>query len=486
MKKKVVVIGGGFGGLSAACYLARDGYDVTVLEKNMQVGGRAMVMKDGDFTFDLGPSWYMMPDVFEDFFADFGKKPSNYFDLVKLEPSYKIFFGNESFDVNTAPKVYDLFEKLEPGSSEKLKSLLSKTKYEYESVRKNLLEKSLSKPTEAIDRTALQMITRPELVGSYHRRVSRYFKDVRLQKILEFMVVFMGGSPKNIPALYSLLTHVDMGLGIWYPMGGMNKLVEAYVLLAKELGVKIHTDAEVIEIENQDSLASKVHTKSAIFEADIVVANADYHHVETVLLSEKKPHKKWHKMTMSPSGLLIYLGLDTKVPALQHHNLFFDVDWDAHFAEVFDEKVWSEEPLFYVGVPSVTDPAVAPKGKENIFVLAPMASGIEVNEKQQLKTVDKIIERLSKHTGIAIADHIEVKHVKSHQYFLDTFNAYKGNAFGPAHTLNQSAIFRPNMRSKQVKNVYYVGQYTNPGTGVPLVTISGKVVAGVIQKDMKK
>ncbi len=481
--KKVVIIGGGFGGLSAACYLARDGYDVTLLEKNDHVGGRGMVMKDKGYTFDLGPSWYMMPDVFEDFFADFGKKTSEYFELVKLDPSYKVFFANEQYDVHDAPEVFTLFEALEKGSSEKLKLFLKQTKEEYDTVRKNLLELAMTNPTDALNSSAIKMLSRPELVGSYHRRVKRYVKDERLQKILEFMVVFMGGSPKNIPALYSLLAYVDMGLGIWYPMGGMSRLAAAYEKLALELGVAIHTNREVVGITRKNGRANIVETVDEAFDADIVVANADYQHVETKLLGIES--KKWDKMTMSPSGLLIYLGINKKIPFLRHHNLFFDVDWDAHFGEVFDQKVWSEEPLFYIGAPSVTDPSVAPKGKENIFILAPMASGIKVDKEQETRTVNKILERISKHTGVDIDKHTDVKHVRSHQYFIETFNAFKGNAFGPAHTLKQSAIFRPKMQSKHVQNLYFVGQFTNPGTGVPLVTISGKVVATLINKREK-
>ena len=484
MSKTAIVIGGGFGGLSAACYLARDGYQVTLLEKNDQVGGRGMVMQEKGFTFDLGPSWYMMPDVFEDFFADFGKKPSNYFELTKLDPSYKVFFDAESYDVFDAPRVYELFEQIEPGSSEKLKKMLDKTGNEYEKVRKDLLEIPMTELKQAMHPSSVSMLTNPELVGTYHRRIKKYFKDSRLQQILEFMVVFMGGSPKNIPALYSLLAYVDMGLGIYYPMGGMNQLVEAFKKLAEELGVTIKTNSPVNTITTNNGVVDGVVAKGKHYGADLVVANADYHHVETTLLDQKYASvKNWQKKVTSPSALLIYLGVDTKVEKLRHHNLFFDVDWDHHFSEVFKKKKWSKDPLFYVGAPSVTDDSVAPKGHENIFVLAPMASGLKPTTKQLYKTADDIVARLSRHTGVDLPRHTVVRHVRAHEYFEESFNAYQGNAFGLAHTLRQSAIFRPPMKSKKLPNLYFVGQYTNPGTGVPLVTISGKTVAALIQKE---
>ena len=275
-----------------------------------------------------------------------------------------------------------------------------------------------------------------------------------------------------------------MGLGIWYPMGGMNKLADSFRQLAEELGVTIITNSPVTSIVTEVNKTIGVKTTEDEYLADIVIANADYHHVETELLPKAfKPSKNWDKQTMSPSGLLIYLGIDTKLDKLQHHNMFFDVDWDAHFAEVFGDKKWSKEPLFYVGAPSVTDDSVAPKGHENVFVLAPMASGVDARQEQIDETVDLVIKRLSRHTGVDLAKHIKVKHVRAHDYFKQMFNAHQGNAFGPAHTLRQSAIFRTKMQHKQIKNLYFVGQYTNPGTGVPLVTLSGKTVASLIQKE---
>lgn len=482
MSKQVVIIGGGYGGLSAASYLARDGYKVTLLEKNDHVGGRGMVMHDQGFTFDMGPSWYMMPDVFEEFFSDFGKKVSDYYDLVQLNPSYKVFFDNESFNVHAAPKVFDLFEQLEPGSSKMLKKLLTLTKEEYLLVRCQLLQQPMTKLSHTLRPGLAKFVGRPEALGSYHSRIKRYVKDERLQKILEFMVVFLGGSPQNIPALYTLLAYVDMGLGIHYPMGGMHTIAKAYESLAKEQGADIQTNVAVKSIQPAGKHGYKVHTKNGTYSAEIVVANADYHHVQTKLLGDTSVAKKWDKTVMSPSALLLYIGVNKKIPNLRHHNLFFDVDWDNHFNQVFKDKVWSNEPLFYVGAPSRTDSSVAPKGHENIFVLAPMASGLNPTKSQIDKTTHDVLARLSKHAGVDIPKHTVVMHTRSHDYFAKTFNAFQGTAFGPAHTLKQSTIFRSKMYDKRNPHLYYVGQYTNPGTGVPLVTISGKAVAELIRK----
>jgi phytoene desaturase len=479
--KKVIVIGSGYGGLSAACYLARDGYDVTVVEKNSSVGGRGMVSKVSGFTFDMGPSWYMMPDVFDEFFADFGKKTSDYFELVKLDPSYKIFTPGDAYDVFDAPRVYELFERLEPGSSLQLKKLLSKTKKEYDSVRRDLLARPMDKYSDLLSATTLKMLADPAVFGSYHSRIKKYIHHPDLQKILEFMVVFMGGSPTNIPALYTLLTHVDMGLGIWYPIGGMGQLAGAVHKLAKTLGVKFLFDSPVEKILYESRKANGVVIAGKKLECDIVVANADMHHVENSLLG-KDTQSTWQKKTLSPSGLLIYLGVNKKLEGLRHHNMFFDVDWDEHFEQVFEQKTWSEKPMFYVGCPSVTDSTVAPKNSENLFILAPMANGDQPSAEVLQRTADSLIARIEDKIGQKFVGNIVYKDVQAHDYFKDTFNAYKGNAFGLAHTISQSAVFRPKMRNTDIKNLFYVGQYTNPGTGVPIVAIGGKVVASYIAK----
>jgi phytoene desaturase len=485
VSKKVIVIGAGFGGLSAAAYLGQSGYDVTILEKNPSAGGRAMVKKVKGYTFDLGPSWYLMPDVFEEFFSDFGKKPTDFYNLVDLNPSYKVFDQKDTFEVRTAPDVFHLFEDLEPGSTKEIKKLLTKTQKEYETVRKKLLITPQKSITEVVKNPeSLKFLLNPELTRSYHSRVSKYTNSPEIQRILEFMTVFMGGSPDNIPAMYSLLAHVDLGMGVKYPVGGMGKLVEAFVDVAKKQGVKIIYNSEVESINSTKNKVSNVETSNGkLFEADIVIANADYHFVETNMLdakTQKYPEEYWDKKILSPSGLLIYLGVNKIIPNLLHHNLFFDADWDKHFDEVFNKQVWSEEPLLYVCVPSKTDNTVAPEGKENMFILAPMANGDQPPREVIDKTVDSIIQRIEKKIGTKFSSDIEFKDIRAQDYFKNTFNAYRGNAFGLAHTFMQSGPLRPKMQSTKLKGLYYVGQYTNPGTGVPLVTLSGKAVSKLI------
>jgi phytoene desaturase len=486
---KVVVIGAGFGGLSAACHLAKAGFKVTVVEKNSTPGGRAMVKRTQGFTFDLGPSWYMMPDVFEEFFADFGKRPKDFFDLKRLDPSYKIFNEKSTYEVPSVPEIYALFERIEPGSSAALKELLKKTKKEYEQIRAEILDRPQLSVLENINRSTLSLIKDPELLGSYHSRIKKYVKDPDLQKILEFMVVFMGGSPSNIPALYTLLTYVDMGQGIFYPMGGMGKLVEAYYKIARSLGVEIKLNHDVTRILSEKGVIRGVETEAGIIDADIVVNNGDYAYVETNLIDERYqtyPESYWKKRTLSPSGLLGYIGVKKKLPNLQHHNLFFDSDWDKHFDEVFSSRKWSKDPMFYLCAPSKTDPSVAPRGMENLFILAPVANGNQPDQKVLERAIDDIIIRIEQKIGTSFANDIVVRDVRAHNYFKSTFHATRGNAFGLAHTLRQSAHLRPKMKSPSIEGLYHVGQFTSPGTGVPIVTLSGKVVSNLIRNQWQK
>lgn len=486
-KKKIVIVGAGFGGLSAAAYLARDGYDVTVLEKNDQPGGRAMVMQKKGYTFDLGPSWYMMPDVFDDFFADFGKKTADYYDLKQLNPSYRVYTATDNHDVRSRKDGgLQLFDDLEPGSADRLQDLLKKTNKEYDTIRAHLLERDYTSVSDLVNSKALSF-AKPELMCSYHSRIKKTVNNEDLQKILEFMVVFMGGSPQNIPAVYSLLAHVDFNLGIWYPVGGFGAVVRAFEQLCKELGVKFRYNAEVTRIQSIDGRARAVYVGKERVAADGVLVNADYHYAETKLLSiqaRSYSERYWNKKTVSPSGLLIFLGVKKKLPGLLHHTMFFDADWHSHFKQVFKTHTWVTRPLFYVCAPSKTDTTIAPKGKENIFILIPTASGLRVDAAHRDELVSSVIARMEARIGTKFSEDIEVKEVRDIEYFEETFNAYKGNSFGLAHTLNQTALLRPRMQSRKVKNLFFVGQYTNPGTGVPIVVLSGKVVSNLIQEKL--
>lgn len=490
MAKKVVVIGSGFSGLSAASNLAQKGYDVTILEKNDAPGGRARKFEAEGFLFDMGPSWYWMPDVFEQYFARFGKKPSDYYELKRLDPSYSIFFGKN--DVMEAPAdmaaLEAMFERYEPGSSKNLRKFLAEARYKYEVGMREFVHKPGHSILEFADLRVLASLFRLQMFTSMAAHVRKLFKNEQLIQLLEFPVLFLGATPENTPALYSLMNYADMALGTWYPMGGMHKIIEGMVSLAEELGVKILLNQEVKHIYVPNGHASRVVTQDAEYHADIVVGGADYHHVEQHLLQpEHRTYTKryWDKRTMAPSSLLFYLGIDKKLEGLRHHNLFFDADFRKHAVEIYDEPKWPAEPLFYVCAPSVTDPAVAPEGKENLFILIPLAPGLEDSEEQREKYFNIVMNRLENLTGQDIRNHIIYKRSFAHQDFEKDYHAYKGNAYGLANTLLQTAFLKPKMKSKKVSNLYYTGQLTTPGPGVPPSLISGQVVANEIFKVLK-
>lgn len=484
-QKHIVIIGAGFAGMSAAAHLAKAGYKVTVVERTDQPGGRARVVHDGNYTFELGPSWYMMPDVFEEWFATFGHAPSDFYQLKSLDPSYRVFDSHKTFDMFSTPKAFAAAEALEPGAGKRLRQLLARTEHEYKDVRAGLLELDGLQLRQGARPDVLKFLLNPELAGSYHRRIKRYAHSTELQHALEFMTVFMGGSPQNIPAYYSLLAYVDIGLGGWYPMGGFGAVARAIESVAKQQGVDFIYNTDVERIVVEQGKATGVQTGGSFMPADIVVSGADYHFTETKLLSKTNRSYSdhyWQSRQLSPSALLVTLGVTRKIDALSHHNLFFDTDWDGHFAEVFEKKTWSDHPLFYLCAPSRTDPGVAPRGHENLFFLAPMAAGTHPTAKQLEDSADNLIARVERATGQRFSSDIESRHVYGPEYFEDTFHALGGNAFGLSHTLRQSAVLRARMQSRRVSNLFYTGQYTNPGTGVPMVLLSGKVVARVIQE----
>ncbi|NNC95571.1 MAG: phytoene desaturase [Chitinophagales bacterium] len=491
MSKKIVVIGSGFSGLSAASNLALQGYDVTILEKNESPGGRASKFEADGFTFDMGPSWYWMPDVFETYFETFGKKPADYYDLVRLDPSYKVVFG-ENDEINipaSVDELYHLFESLEEGSGPKLKKFISEAAYKYKVGISDLVYRPGRSISEFIDFRLLKSVFRLQLFSSVRKHINSLFKNDRIRKILEFPVYFLGALPSNTPALYSLMNYADLVLGTWYPMGGMHKIIEGMVEVAEELGVKIIYKQDVQKIDVRNGYAASVVTASDVFLADIVVASADYHHVESKLLDENYRNydeKYWDERVMAPSSLIYYLGVDKKVSNLKHHNLYFDKSFEKFGEEIYSDPKWPTNPLFYVCCPSKTDDSVAPEGMENLFVLIPVAPGLEDTEELREKYYNMIMERLEKFTGENIREHIIYKRSFAHSDFKDRYNAFKGNAYGLANTLKQTAIFKPSLKSKKVSNLYYTGQLTTPGPGVPPSLISGRVVAQEISKDFNQ
>lgn len=488
--KKVIVIGAGFAGLSAASNLAAEGFEVTILEKNSVPGGRARKFEAEGFMFDMGPSWYWMPDVFEDYFARFGKRPSDYYELIRLDPSYQIYFGRDDL-MQVPAKMEDLeamFERYEPGSAANLRTFLSEARYKYEVGMSEFVHKPSHSIWEFADMRILMSLFRLQMFQSMSSHVRRLFKNEQLIQLLEFPVLFLGATPEKTPALYSMMNYADMALGTWYPRGGMHEIVKGMVALAEELGVKLLLNQEVKHIEVPNGHATKVLTQDAEFEADIVVGGADYHHIEQHLLSPQ--HRRyteayWDKRTMAPSSLLFYLGVNKRLNNLLHHNLFFDEDFSRHAVEIYEKPQWPQRPLFYVCAPSVTDDSVAPAGCENLFVLIPLAPDLEDDEAVREKYFHIVMDRLEDLTGQEIRNHIVYKRSFAHRDFKEDYHAFKGNAYGLANTLLQTAFLKPKLKSDKVKNLFYTGQLTTPGPGVPPSLISGQVVAGEIRKSFR-
>lgn len=490
--KRICIIGAGFAGLSAASHLAKQGNEVFILEKNGQAGGRARQFKHEGFVFDMGPSWYWMPDVFERYFQLFDRKVSDFYQLKRLDPSYRIFFENEHImDVPAImSELESLFEKYEKGSSKELKAFLEDSKYKYQVGMQDLVFKPGLSLLEFVDRRVIGGLFKMHLFSSISDYIRKKFKDSRLVRLLEFPVLFLGATPKDTPALYSLMNYADLALGTWYPNGGMHKIVEAMVEVAQEQGVKIHLNKSVEGFTfHSDGSISAVRTSDAeVFECDIVVGGADYEHLDQKVTPTSKRNyspKYWDSRKMAPSSLLFYLGINTRVPGLLHHNLFFDEDFELHAKEIYDTPKWPSKPLFYVSCPSVSDATVAPQGKENLFLLIPVAPDLKDDEVTREKYFEKIMDRLEARVDFPIRKHIEFKRSYAHRDFKEDYNSFKGNAYGLANTLLQTAILKPSLKSKKIPNLYFTGQLTTPGPGVPPSLISGEVVSNQIAKDYK-
>ena len=459
-----------------------------VIEKHDIPGGRARRLGRDGCTFDMGPSWYWMPDVFERYFAAFGKKPSDYYQLIRLDPSYRIFWSDGPMDI---PASYEelsaLLESLEPGAALKLDKFMEEAEYKYNVGINKLVFKPGQSLTELIDLDLIRGLFRLDVFNSIKSHVGKYFTHPKIRQLMEFPVIFLGARPADTPALYSLMNYADIKLGTWYPQGGMYSIVEGMHQLATELGVTFHFNKNVSEIVVGDGLAKKVVTdKGESFEADVVIGGADYHFIESKLLPQayrSYSERYWEKRVMAPGSLLYFVGLNTKLPMVPHHSLFFDVPFDAHAKDIYVTKQWPEKPLFYLSASSVTDPSAAPEGCENLMFLIPLAAGLEGDsEDMREKYFDMMAVRLLEHTGMDIRKHVRYKKSYAHSDFINDYNAFKGNAYGLANTLLQTAHLKPSCRSGKVKNLFYTGQLTVPGPGVPPSLISGEVVAGQVLK----
>ncbi len=486
-KNNIIVIGAGFAGLTAACVLASKGHKVTILEKNDQPGGRARVWEQDGFRFDMGPSWYWMPDVFNDFFALFGKKAADFYDLKRLDPGYRIYFGKDDvMNVPAAmPALEKLFEDMEPGSSAGLRAFLKQAEYKYRVGLGEYIFKPSHSITEYMSLSLLKKSLGIQLLTSMSKHVRKYFKNPQLIKMLEFPVLFLGATPQNTPAMYSMMNYADLVLGTWYPMGGMNEIVKAMVSIACEQGVEIKLNTEVKDITVTNGKVEKLATTQGDFNADVVIAGADYAHVDQDLLSDNDRNyspEYWDNRTMSPSSLLFYIGVSKKLKGIEHHNLFFDEDFDRHANEIYTDPQWPSKPLFYASCPSKTDSSVAPEGCENLFFLMPLAPGLQDSEEMREKYYNIMADRFEKVTGQTFRDAMVVKRSYAMNDFVADYHSYKGNAYGLANTLKQTAFLKPAMRAKHIKNLLFTGQLTVPGPGVPPAIISGRVVAAEVEK----
>ena len=486
MKKKVVVIGSGFASISAACYLAKEGYEVTVYEKNAQLGGRARQFVNQGFKFDMGPTWYWMPDVFERFFGDFGRKPSDYYQLERLGPAYRVYFDQEDYlDISdNLDEIKQTFEDVEENGAKALTGFLQKAEKNYDVAIKDLVYKPGISPFELVSKDTILEV--PQFISTIHDVAKKKFKSPRLRQIIEFPVLFLGAKPSMTPAFYSFMNYADLSLGTWYPKGGMKSVVDGMIRLAEELGVSFNTNSNVSKITTDKSYkVSSITINDVEIETDLLVSGADYAHTESLMLKENRVYSDayWDKKVMAPSSLLFYVGLDKKIENVLHHTLFFDVSFDDHAKAIYDDPAWPEKPLFYASFPSMTDNTIAPDGKEAAIFLIPLAPDLEDTKALREKYFNIILERLEKLTQQEIKSSIIFKESYCVKDFKEDYNSFKGNAYGMANTLLQTAFLRPKLKSKKIKNLYFTGQLTVPGPGVPPSLISGKLVADLLRKD---
>ncbi|MFZ1250664.1 MAG: phytoene desaturase family protein [Candidatus Microsaccharimonas sp.] len=479
---KVIIIGAGIGGLATANLLAQSGYEVHVYEKNGQLGGRAGTFEKNGFTFDTGPSWYLMPGVFERYYNLLGTSTKKELKLQKLSPAYKIYSETTAMTITgNLTKDAKAFEAIEPGAGEKLKKYIAMSRFTYSLALKHFLYTNFDSMKQLVTKdtlkhagTMLIMAKRP-----LHSYVKKYFKNPRLQQVLEYPTVFLGSSPYSAPALYSLMSALDFDEGVYYPKGTMYAVVESLVKIGKQLGVHYHLKQGVKKINSDHTKASGVTlTNGKTIAADIIISNADLHFTETKLLKpsdQSYPESYWAKREPSPSALLMYLGIKGKVPEFEHHTLLFTRDWKNNFHDIFKKKSIPQPASLYISKTSQSD-STAPKNDENIFVLVPLPAGIKMTNNQLEKLADQYLEQIHKTTGVDLKTRTKTRTLFGPNDFSTKYNAWQSTMLGPSHKLLQSAFFRTPNKSKKLTNLYYVGGSTVPGVGVPMCLISAELV----------
>lgn len=488
---KIAIIGSGFSGLSAACYMSAAGYEVHVFEKNSEVGGRARQLKTNNgFVFDMGPSWYWMPDVYEKFFNDFGFNASDFYELQLLNPAFDVVYGKN--DLVHIPADFEelgnWFESTEKGSKERLKKFMEEAEYKYNTGMKELVYKPGLSLTEFADINLIKGAMRLQVFSSFSKHIRKYFSHPKLLALMEFPILFLGAMPEETPALYSLMNYAGLKLGTWYPQGGFGKVIDGFVQVAKNNGTTFHFNSAVEKIITTDGTANAIRVNGKIISCDGVIASADYHHVESELIEEDEKNyseKYWSRKTFAPSSLIYYIGVNKKIKTLNHHTLFFDESLSDHSVEIYKKPQWPTKPLFYVCCPSKTDSSVAADENENLFLLMPLAPGLEDTEESREKYFKVMMDRLESSTGEEILPHIIYKKSYCVNDFIADYNSYKGNAYGLANTLMQTAILKPKIKNYKINNLFYTGQLTVPGPGVPPAIISGKIAAGLLDKKLK-
>lgn len=487
MRQKLVIIGSGISGLSAAAYAARAGFDVEVFEKNAQPGGRArqFVTANG-YAFDMGPSWYWMPDIMGKFFEDFGYTADEFYRLVPLDPQFDIVFAEKTFSVpRSNENLRKLFESTEAGAGSRFDDFMRAAQYKYKVSMGQFVEKPCHSWWEFVSPAIAKSAIKLDLLSNFRDYVSKYFRHPELRALMEFPVIFLGAAPQNIPAMYSLMNYGGYGLGTWYPMGGFYQLILAMKKVAENLGVKFHFNSPVEKMVVEAGHVRSIQVNGAEVACDAVISSADYHHSETLLDRVYRNYDEgyWQSRTFAPSCLIYYLGFKQRIPRLKHHTLFFEHDLDGHIENIYKDKKWPDAPLFYACCPSKTDPDVAPFGHENVFLLMPLATGVQDGEDVREQYFQEMIRRLERHTATEnLLSLIDYKQSYCVSDFVQDYNAYQGNAYGLANTLKQTAVLKPAIRNKKLTNLFYTGQLTVPGPGVPPSIISGRIVAKEIDK----